>query len=428
MLTKNKPALPIASSCDPEGCQGCPDCPEVPFVSHTENRDPKINPATPFTTVADIIARHSNPERRLELLAESDMERWLERAPGQWYGMQPIPPPTNTGFNPENTLNPVLSGVGLDYQEPKLPASMRCPFFGMDKYKVMRCASGIANYQPLPCSKCPQCREAWVWRKLYRYSEGVRRSNVQTLITVDGLADDSAAAEVRTYLGNRLRTTRVGIINHTPDDRWQVVVVTAEAISRHDYVLADKFTALRYPTAEIAFCDRMVSPDYLRQFLNCKNKTPGGHKPIQFSHDWITEASNNTYQWNDGIVGCLPTGAPALKPAKHVCQGCRETQEKYPDVEGRAAHNAMAWLEGRHMEYQALADMVAGDMEAYRRLFPNHDYEGPKRLINDLWRSLVHQPEAINRYNPRGLVLRHDARLAMVLAYAHTLETVTVTV
>ena len=39
------------------------------------------------------------------------------------------------------------------------------------------------------------------------------------------------------------------------------------------------FTALRYPTAEIAFCDRMVSPDYLRQFLNCKNKTPGGHKP-----------------------------------------------------------------------------------------------------------------------------------------------------
>ena len=80
------------------------------------------------------------------------------------------------------------------------------------------------------------------------------------------------------------------------------------------------------------------------------------------------------------------------------------------------------------MDYQALADMVAGDMEAYKDLFPNHDYEGPKRLINDLWRSLVHQPEAINRYNPRGLVLRHDARLAMVLAYAHALETVKVMV
>ena len=228
MLTKNKPALPIASTCEGDDCQGCPECPAFHF------------PTATAVTLDEIIGRLSSPERRAEV---GDV--WAMRVDGVLTSTRsaipkPIPPPTNTGFNPENTLNPVLNGVGLDYQEPKLPASMRCPYFGLSKYKVRRCVVGITSYQPLPCGKCPQCREAWVWRKLYRYSEGVRRSNVQTLITVDGLADDNEASEVRTYLGNRLRTTRVGIINHTPDDRWQVVVVTAEAISRRDYVLAER--------------------------------------------------------------------------------------------------------------------------------------------------------------------------------------------
>ena len=191
----------------------------------------------------------------------------------------------------------------------------------------------------------------------------------------------------------------------------------------------NNFAALRYPTALIAFSNVMVSPDYLRQFLNGKNETPGGHKPTLFSQDWIAPISEDpAYQWSDGIVGCLPAGATPVKPTKHRCDGCRETQEKYPDVEGRAAHNAMRWLEGRRMDYQALADMVAGDTDAYRRLFPDHDYEGPKRLIADLVAALHHEPASISRHNPRGLVLRHDARLALVLSFAHVLETVGVTV
>ena len=126
-----------------------------------------------------------------------------------------------------------------------------------------------SDYKPLPCGECPKCLEAWAWRKLYRYSEGVRRSHVQTLITVDGLADDNEAAEVRSYLGNRLRCTRFSILSRNPDgpSLWRCVVVTQEAISDQQTSLARHFTSQRYPTAEIAFSDRMVSPDYLRQFV-----------------------------------------------------------------------------------------------------------------------------------------------------------------
>ena len=422
MPTKNKPAMPIASTCDPEGCQGCPDCPEY-TISTCKGPDCQGcenyyhgRPELVRWLNADGLVDHSVTGALPEIYAEY----WAEHGPIP----KPIPPQATALFNPKNTLNQQSGGQRLEYQTPKLPASMRCPFFGMEKYKVRRCAMGRIDFKPFACGKCPQCFEAWVWAKLTRYSEGVRRSNVQTLITVDGLADDSAAAEVRTYLGNRLRCTRFSIISRNPETYlWRCVVVTAEAISRRDYVLAEYHTALRYPTALIAFSNGMVSPDYLRQFLHAKNETPGGHKPTQFSQGWIAPISDDpAYQWSDGIVGCLPAGATPVKPAKHVCQGCRETQEKYPDVEGRAAHNAMAWLEGRRVEYQALADMVAGDTDAYRRLFPDRDYEGPKRLIADLVAALHHEPASISRHNPRGMVLRHDARLAMVLAYAHSFQ------
>ena len=125
----------------------------------------------------------------------------------------------------------------------------------------------------------------------------------------------------------------------------------------------------------------------------------------------------------------VPVDAPAIKPDKHRCDGCRETQEKYPDVEGQEAHFAMTWLDRKRMDYDALADMVNGDMGACKRLFPNRDYgNGPKELIADMVTALHHEPASISRHNPRGLVLRHDARLALVLAFAHVLNTVTVAV
>ena len=289
MLTKNKPALPIASTCEGDDCQGCPACPEY-TISTCQGEDCK-GCENFYHGRAGLVAW---------LNADASVDHSVSGAPPEtytefWAEHGPIPKPTptpqTTAYTLENTLNAEVCGVSLDYQEPPLPVSMRCPTFGR-QYKVRRCVMGTINYQPFACGECPQCREAWAWRKLYRYSQGVRRSHVQTFILVDGLADDHEAADVKAYFANRLRCTRFSILSRNPDTYlWRCVVVTQEPISRQQSVLGEHHAAQRYPTAEIAFCDRMVNADSLRPYLNGKAMTPGGHKPTQFSQDWIKTTS-----------------------------------------------------------------------------------------------------------------------------------------
>ena len=408
----------LSTACEGPDCIGCQDCPDVSTGKTFWELNPGLTAWLNTNPMTDKTVSGADTETYLQ--------HWMD------YGPIPksIPMPQNSAIRSNNPIAQVCDGgidERIDYILPYLPTSMRCPLYGR-KYKVRRCIVGNISRQPLSCGECPQCLEAWAWHKTIRYTEGTKRRKSQTIIVVDGLADDSEAASVRQYLGGRLRRRRFTILSRNPDTYlWRCVVVTADSLDGRDTRLAEYHMEQRYPHASVCFEDRRVYADELSRYLNGKTVTPNGHKPTQFSQDWITERpAVDTYQYDDGIVETLGSGAPRVTATKHACPSCNNIQARYPldirlagskvhiNEELIAAANVSAMLDGQRMDYEALTTGIG-------EVLPGSDYPGGgiDRVIADLRAALEYKAESVSANNPHGMVLPHDARLALLIAYSH---------
>ena len=360
----------------------------------------------------------------------------LGTTPAGWPGAAEKQKSRVTNMEPEKAISQTRDFSRETYKRPPMPTQFRCPAFGA-KVVRRRCAGGNGGLLPLPCGACSECYGAWRWGKGVRYTEGVRRRLKQTLVILDDLDDDAQAAEVREYVGNRLRCLRVGILSRGENYLWRAVVVTADALDSHDVDLLQRALARRYPGKTATVQTRGVRPGEIEDWLPGRNMTAGNHKPVVFSPGWIRPEQDATawLQFNDGIVEDVPTDQPMVTEAKHVCPKCDNLGLMFPlegpDAKAHREVHALVyannWLSECLINYHALAALVdvvdKGDRVAVGQAVGNMvavgQYDGPSRLWRELARALCYDGLAVQPNNPFGLRLNANAEAWHYLAMSY---------
>ena len=299
------------------------------------------------------------------------------------------------------------------YTESRVPLDLKCPNFGR-KFKTSRCVGGSLSRSPLPCGECENCMEVWRFRKLERYGQGIRHHREQTLIIVDGLADDTEASEARAYLAKRMKgVDKFGMVCRNPDTYlWRAVVVSAEPAQRGaDYAAYLKQDSHWKFTIET----RPVPASHLHKYLPTNKLTEGGCKPTSFSRSWIKPFTGEvSYQFADGEIDTIQEGQKPIRIIKHNCERCDAIAKKHGDhLEHANAAYAAEWLKGITLDREAMIDLANGVEGAYRRAVP-WGYEGPRRLILDTAENI--------QLTEDGWALRPTAKMAHLVAWLHTWE------
>ena len=437
MTTKVYITTELESICQGADCQGCDGCPDVPngtpIVDLLAEREEwtyrKIIAAMEPEQIEayhEIIAARG-PQRTIDYL---DLGLFPPQHPVEAAALavkvaaheaqrQSSPSDATSSMYSQKDIDSVAPRR-IDYQESKLPSELRCPFFGF-AFGTMVCAAGDAYKVPRPCGKCEQCKAAVRYRKLEQYTKGIYRRSVQTMVKVEGLADDSAASDARSYIGKRLPALRFAAISRDPDTYlWRAVVVFVDPID--DVRLALNLRQ-RYPDATIGVDSRSIPAIQLEAYLPTDKKSASGHISSVFSQGWIKpRRATETYQFGEATIDEVPTGDKAVPYVQHHCEHCDKVARRSDNPEWQAAANSKAVIQDMPVDREALADLgeaLAIDdtdaaKEAYDRAVPAEFPYDFRRLIFD---TAGHVERTAD-----GVSLMPTARLAHLVVWLNTME------